>query len=60
MLFRSIRTLDEVGQIFYNALLEGMSFRDLQQRIMFPKSDTDQPDRMVADVKTDSRKKESA
>lgn len=57
----SIRTLAEVGKIFYDALLAGeVTFRDLQQRVMFPKSDTDQPDMMVRDVKDAAAKRKTA
>lgn len=56
----SIRTLDDVGRIFYDGLLDGVNFRDLQQRVMFPKSDTDQPDMMVRDVKEAAAKRRTA
>jgi hypothetical protein len=56
----SIRTLDEVGKIFYDAILDGVNFRDLQQRVMFPKSDTDQPEMMVRDVREAASKRRTA
>jgi hypothetical protein len=48
----NFRKADEVGKVFYYALHDDdVPFQKLQQRVMFPKSATDQPEMMVKDVK---------
>jgi len=48
----NFRKANDVGKIFYHALLDDdVPFNDLQQRVMMPKSATDQPEMMVKDIK---------
>lgn len=51
---------DEVEALFLKALRDGLPFRMLQQRVLFPKSDTDQPTMMIKDVMDAMSRKESA
>lgn len=47
----NFRNANEVGKIFYYALLDkDMPFDKIQQRVLLPKSATDQPEMMVKDV----------
>lgn len=52
--------LDKVTKTFYAALMEGVPFESLRQRVMFPKSDTDQATMMVSDVKAAIAKRKGA
>lgn len=45
------RSAQEIMDAFARALEEDIKFKDLQQRVLFPKSDTDMPEAMVSDVK---------
>jgi len=43
----------KIAKKFHDALLEGLPFNKLQERINHPKSAGDQPDAMISDVKKD-------
>ncbi len=47
----NFRKAEDVGRIFYYALLnDDMPFDKIQQRVLLPKSATDQPEMMVKDI----------
>jgi hypothetical protein len=50
------RPLQEVGQVFFNALTQGVPFKDLQQEVLFPGSATDQPEAMVSRARNPKRR----
>lgn len=47
---------DQVLKMFHDALLEGIPLEALRQRVMFPRSDTDQPGMMVKDAREKSKR----
>lgn len=52
--------IDTIRRSFFQGLMDGAPFRELQARCMFPKSDTDQPAMMVKDVIAAEAKRKAA